>query len=358
MYRILEVKKFKKITLIFLLIFYILHSQNYFLLDKRVALEKANLLLMPMDVAVSEDEKIYISDGKASNIKIYDFKTGKLIRVFGRRGQGPGEFMVPAYISISEKKLFVYDFGLFKQFIFDLKNLENIRSFSALPGDQAESLISRNGKIITSRVFVSPKNDLTTWTGAILNKRGRPIKFLLKSPFSRRDFENTLTYGFLDVDKKGKIYLVRVLSPQIYKFDSCGNLIGKVACKDKKFRSPVHFKKRMQAALRKRVLSQIKSEYEEWQKNFSWITGIIVIKGKIFLFIKEYDNKKKGWKVRYHLLTENSCVRTDSILRRPSRKEDRIFLKTDPAKDYIYILTFSEEKSEAAVERYKILKER
>jgi len=58
---------------------------------------------------VDDSGNIYTLDPKAIKIRVFD-QTGKLLRTFGNRGQGPGEFQGPAWIKIMPKGvLVVYD---------------------------------------------------------------------------------------------------------------------------------------------------------------------------------------------------------------------------------------------------------
>ncbi len=60
-------------------------------------------------VQVDEEENIYVLDLKDVRIKVFD-KNGKGLRVFGKKGQGPGELQLPyrMYL-ISGKELMFYD---------------------------------------------------------------------------------------------------------------------------------------------------------------------------------------------------------------------------------------------------------
>jgi hypothetical protein len=62
------------------------------------------------DICAGPDGRIYIADMKTSEIKIFD-KSGKFIRTFGRKGQGPGEFLLLSKLSFcfSTNELFVQD---------------------------------------------------------------------------------------------------------------------------------------------------------------------------------------------------------------------------------------------------------
>jgi hypothetical protein len=60
-------------------------------------------------VQVDEEEYIYAADWKETEIRVYD-KSGKHVRSFGRKGQGPGEISLPFYLGIFQgNKVAVFD---------------------------------------------------------------------------------------------------------------------------------------------------------------------------------------------------------------------------------------------------------
>lgn len=59
------------------------------------------------EIALNSDENIYVVDSGNSRIQIFN-KTGVFSKTIGRHGQGPGEFMMPMYIEISEKTGHIY----------------------------------------------------------------------------------------------------------------------------------------------------------------------------------------------------------------------------------------------------------
>ena len=52
---------------------------------------------------VDAEEYMVVADWKETLIKVYD-KTGKHVRELRRKGQGPGEINVPAYVGIFQGK--------------------------------------------------------------------------------------------------------------------------------------------------------------------------------------------------------------------------------------------------------------
>lgn len=58
---------------------------------------------------VDEAGNIYLLESLEGSVTVYD-KDGKIIRQFGKKGQGPGEFESSVYLSVSpEKKIYVLD---------------------------------------------------------------------------------------------------------------------------------------------------------------------------------------------------------------------------------------------------------
>ncbi len=68
----------------------------------RAVFGKEGELQNPSDAAVSADgTKLYVTDSKAHRIVIFDIKTGQLVKSFGRRGGGEGEFAFPSALAVA-----------------------------------------------------------------------------------------------------------------------------------------------------------------------------------------------------------------------------------------------------------------
>lgn len=59
-------------------------------------------------ITVDDDQNVYILDGQASHVRVYD-SAGTYVATLGRRGEGPGEFQVPIGIAISRGRVLVRD---------------------------------------------------------------------------------------------------------------------------------------------------------------------------------------------------------------------------------------------------------
>jgi hypothetical protein len=76
------------------------------------------ILQRPTYFCVTEDNIIFLTDSKAGDIKIFDDK-GKLLKVWGKKGPGPGEFFMPFGCTYDKKKLVIMDFMKKKFFVFN-----------------------------------------------------------------------------------------------------------------------------------------------------------------------------------------------------------------------------------------------
>ncbi|KPK90673.1 hypothetical protein AMJ80_08095 [bacterium SM23_31] len=97
------------------------------------------LLVSPGGIKITNNGDIVLSDMDEYTVKIYD-KHGKGKKIIGRRGQGPGEFIIPPGLSISPKGYFTaYEFitGYYSIFSPDYKfiNKKRIRSSSLISED-------------------------------------------------------------------------------------------------------------------------------------------------------------------------------------------------------------------------------
>jgi len=77
-------------------------------------------------VTVKGDERFIIFDSKASNIKIYN-AVGKLVKIFGRLGMGPDEFVKPYLSGYKEPFIVIGDYGRKSFFIYKRSGRDNLQ---------------------------------------------------------------------------------------------------------------------------------------------------------------------------------------------------------------------------------------
>jgi hypothetical protein len=73
----------------------------------RVDFVSTEVFYKPVSIKVYKD-RVYVLDAKAYNVKVLSLK-GKMIKTFGRKGEGPGEFKRPFFFDIANEKIFVLD---------------------------------------------------------------------------------------------------------------------------------------------------------------------------------------------------------------------------------------------------------
>ncbi|MDD8024999.1 MAG: 6-bladed beta-propeller [Acidobacteriota bacterium] len=80
------------------------------------------------DLEVAPDGRIYIADVKQDRIFVFD-ANGRFLTAFGKRGQGPGEFLSPMQMSLWNKKSELFVDGMRKGVVFGLDGTykENIQ---------------------------------------------------------------------------------------------------------------------------------------------------------------------------------------------------------------------------------------
>ena len=62
------------------------------------------------DLTFDSEDNIYIADSSACDIKVFD-PAGRFIKTLGRKGQGPGEFLMPSYLSFAKGQIVVCELG-------------------------------------------------------------------------------------------------------------------------------------------------------------------------------------------------------------------------------------------------------
>lgn len=82
-----------------------IYDESIFSLEEELTItgeegKEGQMFMNIVSIDVSEDGTIYVLDGKAANIKVFD-SSGKFLKTIGRRGQGPGEFGRPEGFSIT-----------------------------------------------------------------------------------------------------------------------------------------------------------------------------------------------------------------------------------------------------------------
>ncbi|MDH5202882.1 MAG: 6-bladed beta-propeller [Nitrospirota bacterium] len=109
------------------------------------------------DVAVDENENIYILDLNQRQIRVFD-KKGKYLRNVGKLGQGPGEFQYPRQIIISPNQEFVICDPIVRRlFFFSLDGVFRKDTPTWTKGRLLRVMLDSKGKIIGEVPLVGEK---------------------------------------------------------------------------------------------------------------------------------------------------------------------------------------------------------
>ncbi|MCJ7581651.1 MAG: 6-bladed beta-propeller, partial [Candidatus Aminicenantes bacterium] len=88
-----------------------------FIIEEELSIErkstepKEEMFQNIVSLVIDDAGNIYVLDKKAANIKIFN-KDGNFLKIIGRRGEGPGEFIAPEKGSLSSNnELYIYDWG-------------------------------------------------------------------------------------------------------------------------------------------------------------------------------------------------------------------------------------------------------
>lgn len=165
-------------------------------------------------VISDSDSYIYVTDNMDYSLKKFDDK-GNLIKKTGRKGQGPGEFLAPRYLGISNEFLYVTDQFKPEIQVFD-KNLNYSHSVPvSMPVSDLKVLYDDEIAVTTismakaGRVF-------------IFNSKGK-----IKRELQYSDKKSPLMMDMVnfDFDSQGNLYLVYNYQDKIEKFDPEGRKI-------------------------------------------------------------------------------------------------------------------------------------
>ncbi len=304
------------------------------------------------DIAVDEKENIYVVDGVSSNVKIYS-KDGKIIKIFGEKGGGPGEFMHPFRIDIDSKWICVQDVGASKYMIFDREFKEVGRFFYLLsPND---SFVMNEEKVITNGYFVNRKGK--EFRGVILDFSGKAVKVLMPIPYPRDDGWNRITdaMAFVDVSKNGDIYFVKEREVKLFKFSKSGEFVKKFG------RNPSYFlqckkTKDFDLIYRGGSQSEMMEADERWRRSFSWVSGIFVLKDFLGILITKYNGKLNKWEYFLQFYDFNGNLLEDGQKLKEIGTSDfqHFFMMDSNHKDMLYILEPIEEEPKYRFTKYRI----
>jgi len=333
------------IILIFLASSYLLSSDKISikLIDKFYLEQKRDYIGSPQDIAVDEEENIFITDPKLHNIKLYD-KKGHLVISIGQKGAGPGEFESPWSIDYENSKLCVQDLGLKKYIILskDLnKQFKEIKRFFYLV--DGYKFIIQDDKIISNDYFIDKNGQ--DFRGIILDFNGKVLKALMPIPYDKNDGWNRVTSSksFVDVSEKGDIYFVKEREVKLYKFSREGDLLKEFG------RTPSYFRPcKITKDFEKAIFTSDPdrgSAWERWYSSFSWVSGLFILDGFLGIAIRKFEERLKKWECYLQFYELEGQLLEDGLkLEEMGTPAKEGFFMDSNHKNMIYVLEMIEEK--------------
>ncbi|MFX0138868.1 MAG: SUMF1/EgtB/PvdO family nonheme iron enzyme [Candidatus Hodarchaeota archaeon] len=193
------------------------------------------LLVNPIDLALDENENIYICDSDNHCIKVFD-ANGKYIRTIGRKGQGPGEFLYPLRIEIGPlQELYVLDVINQRVTILDLegKYLSTIKLDLAVfdmkvgPGGEIYFAAKMSDGLTPDHVIYHYNNQ-----GQFIKSFGEPIAIAVPS-FQKESYDVHLAF-----DQQGNLMCAYSFPYEIRFYTLDGDLIKVIQRKSPEFIKP------------------------------------------------------------------------------------------------------------------------
>jgi outer membrane protein assembly factor BamB len=215
----------KKLLILVSFLMMILHLHLPFLRGKdgqKILIEEVlsigslddDVLYQWVGVVSDSNRCIYVTDNMDYSLKKFN-KKGKLLKKTGRKGQGPGEFLAPRYLDISNELLYVTDQFRLEIQVFD----ENLNYSHSVP----ISIPVSDLKVISGdEIAVATISMSKTGTIFIFDSKGSIKRELLYSDKTSHLMMDMVNFDF---DSQGNIYLVYNYKDKIEKIDPEGRKI-------------------------------------------------------------------------------------------------------------------------------------
>lgn len=139
--------------------------------------EKKVFISYPTFMVMDQDSNLIIADNMGCQILKFSL-SGKVLKIFGRQGQGPGDLLYPNSISCGNNKIFVTEAGNSRIQIFD-SNGNYLSSFKVT--SPPKSMDYYDGKIYAINISLYDEKEplvaVYNSKGKILKKFGELVKF-------------------------------------------------------------------------------------------------------------------------------------------------------------------------------------
>ncbi len=246
-----------------------------------------------------KNERFFLLDWKAKNIKIYD-KTGEFVSLWKKQGYGPDEFGKPLVIEYRSPYLAVLDVGQRKFFFYSDKNNPEFslikQTFSVwsaedLKIDGKRILVSgkyteKNGKLYTLYLMDIESGSNIDLILPIEDKYG--FKSMAEYEKKSDSIRALLEAGYCDI-LGNTAYYVWTSNLKIIQVDIQTKKKWIFGNQTKNYKKPIQTKK-----MEELYDSQSNDDYKEDRK-FSYVEGIIADKEFVALIYANYSDTQSAW---------------------------------------------------------------
>lgn len=323
-----------------------LHKFNdIFQIEKEIYLQTKSLEIVSLwKIRINFYNNPILLDLKGSQVVLFG-QEGNFLKRIGRKGQGPGEFILPISLEVDKNgNIFISDNPTRRINIYD-KN-----------GVFKSSFINSGSHMTPETIKIGSRNDIffgaykedfnNPGKGYWINKynsEGKYIKSFIRRNTEQQQWMLGLDPSFcFDIDKEDIIYSAQVNDYNISVYDAEGSLIKSLA------KAPYYFKKPDPDI--KVEISKITTQSEaikildKLSKSWTRICDIVVVKNTYLLLILETNNLIEGINSKYII----DIWDKKGNLIRGGIQTDYKYLCMD-YNDYLYFLTYTDE--EQAVEK-------
>lgn len=246
---------------------------------KTVTLSQETILLGSVrKLSIEPDGNLWILDSKAIKINKYR-PDGIFISSIGKRGQGPGEYIIPLDFFLSKEYIYVVDPGARK---FNVLNLDgNFKYFFKIQ-DGRSAKESKTGDIVIAAPIITNPDSSTCIQ--IYNKKGELKRAFI--PIARNALKHDLISDLVSfsLDEQDNIYCVQEMEYKIYKYSLAGQILKSFSQIKPYYNPPPD------APFKQKYL---RSAMDNWLKSWTHVIGIIYYNKLLFVTLfnpkDEYD---------------------------------------------------------------------
>ena len=235
---------------------------RFFTFEKEVTLsQKNNLIGRVRKLSIGLDGYFWILDSKLVKINQYT-QSGEFVSSVGRKGQGPGEFMLPADFFIGKEAIYVVDPLARKLHIFSL-NWDFKYFFYIEDGRMVRE--GQNGEIIVAAPLLLDDKNKNSACIQVYDRKGKRLRsfFPVDENAVRQDLISDGVH--LELDRQGNLFCMQEMEYKIYHYTAKGNLI-------KTFSKPsTHYIPPPTRVFKNKFL---RSEAEKWLKSWTHVLDI------------------------------------------------------------------------------------